>query len=83
MLTGTEKTLVTRNRVTGHSGKSPAVGRDRPVQELRGRHEREEPITGNRLADNSPADLVNQEATKRGNAFDGNSCRASKPAGLC
>ncbi|CUW28002.1 right-handed parallel beta-helix repeat-containing protein [Streptomyces reticuli] len=83
VLTGTEKTLVTRNRVTGHSGKSPLSGGIVLFKSFVGATSEKNRITGNRLADNSPADLVNQEATKRGNAFDGNSCRASKPAGLC
>jgi hypothetical protein len=43
-------------------------------------------VDDNWLAGNSPADLVNTETGKgagKGNVFEGNSCRTSKPAGLC
>jgi hypothetical protein len=39
-------------------------------------------VIGNMLQRNSPADLVKAD-TGMGNTFQGNSCRASKPAGLC
>ncbi|MEV6807653.1 right-handed parallel beta-helix repeat-containing protein [Streptomyces sp. NPDC051132] len=83
VLTGTEKALVTRNTVTGHSGKSPLSGGIVLFKSFVGAPGERNRITGNRLSANSPADLVNQEAGKSGNAFDRNSCRASKPAGLC
>ncbi|WP_030340959.1 right-handed parallel beta-helix repeat-containing protein [Streptomyces sp. NRRL S-1022] len=83
VLTGTEKALVTRNRVTGHQGKSPLSGGIVLFKSFVGAPSEKNRITGNRLADNSPADLVNQETVKSGNAFTGNSCRASRPAGLC
>ncbi|MEU0003741.1 right-handed parallel beta-helix repeat-containing protein [Streptomyces sp. NPDC006314] len=83
VLTGTEKTLVTQNVVTGHSGKSPLSGGIVLFKSFVGVTSERNRITGNRLENNSPADLVNQEAAKSGNAFDHNSCRASKPAGLC
>ena len=44
VLTGAEDTLVTRNVITGQRRHVPAVGRHRPVQELRGRDQR--PATG-------------------------------------
>ncbi|PKW07374.1 Right handed beta helix region [Streptomyces sp. 1222.5] len=83
VLTGTEKALVTRNVVTGHSGKSPLSGGIVLFKSFVGVTSERNRITGNWLEENSPADLVNQESTKSANAFDGNSCRASKPAGLC
>jgi nitrous oxidase accessory protein NosD len=83
VLTGTEKALVTRNRVTGHTGRSPLSGGIVLFKSFVGVTSEKNRITDNRLDHNSPADLVNQEAAKRGNTFDGNSCRASKPAGLC
>jgi hypothetical protein len=35
------------------------------------------------LEGNAPADLVNTDTTGKGNTFEGNTCGASKPAGLC
>ncbi|MET8769432.1 right-handed parallel beta-helix repeat-containing protein [Streptomyces sp. NPDC004658] len=83
VLTGTEKALVTRNRVTGHTGKSPLSGGIVLFRSFVGATSEKNRIVDNRLANNSPADLVSQEATKTGNSFTGNSCRVSKPAGLC
>ncbi|WTO37680.1 right-handed parallel beta-helix repeat-containing protein [Streptomyces achromogenes] len=83
VLTGTEQTLISRNTVTGHSGRSPLSGGIVLFKSFVGATSERNRITGNHLSDNSPADLVNQEAAKSGNAFTRNSCRASKPAGLC
>ncbi|AYN41703.1 DUF1565 domain-containing protein [Streptomyces dangxiongensis] len=83
VLTGTEKALVTGNTIIGHSGKSPLSGGIVLFKSFVGAASEQNRITGNHLEDNAPADLVNQEAVKRKNTFDGNSCRASKPAGLC
>ncbi|ARP69890.1 hypothetical protein LK07_08970 [Streptomyces pluripotens] len=83
VLTGAEQTLVTRNLVTGNSGTSPLSGGVVLFKSLVGVTSERNRITGNQLQDNTPADLVNQEAATSGNVFDGNTCRASKPAGLC
>ncbi|MFJ7148073.1 nitrous oxide reductase family maturation protein NosD [Streptomyces sp. NPDC100445] len=83
VLTGTEKALVTGNTVVGHSGKSPLSGGIVLFKSFVGAGSEQNRITGNHLSDNTPADLVNQEPAKRKNTFSGNSCRASKPAGLC
>ncbi|MBG0855911.1 right-handed parallel beta-helix repeat-containing protein [Streptomyces spinoverrucosus] len=83
VLTGAENTLVARNVVTGHSGKSPLSGGIVLFKSMVGVTSERNRITDNRLENNSPADLVNQEATKSANAFDANTCGASKPAGLC
>ncbi|MEU2058916.1 right-handed parallel beta-helix repeat-containing protein [Streptomyces sp. NPDC013455] len=83
VLTGTEKALVTRNTVVGHTGKSPLSGGIVLFKSFVGVKSEKNRITDNRLENNAPADLVNQEAAKSGNSFQGNACRASKPAGLC
>ncbi|GGS95879.1 right-handed parallel beta-helix repeat-containing protein [Streptomyces chromofuscus] len=83
VLTGAENTLVTRNVVTDHSGRSPLSGGIVLFKSMVGVTSERNRITGNHLANNSPADLVNQEATTSANAFDANTCGASKPAGLC
>ncbi|MGW0880969.1 right-handed parallel beta-helix repeat-containing protein [Streptomyces sp. NPDC002671] len=83
VLTGVEDTLVTRNVVNGNSGTSPLSGGIVLFKSMVGVTSERNRITGNSLAANTPADLVNQEATKSANTFQGNSCRASKPAGLC
>lgn len=83
VLTGTEKALVTRNAVTGHVGASPLSGGIVLFKSFVGATSERNRITGNHLSGNSPADLVNQETARSANAFDGNSCRASRPAGLC
>ncbi|MBL1081142.1 right-handed parallel beta-helix repeat-containing protein [Streptomyces actinomycinicus] len=83
VLTGTEKTLVMGNRVVGHKGKSPLSGGIVLFKSFVGVTSDKNRVTSNHLENNSPADLVNQEATKRNNAFDANHCLVSKPAGLC
>ncbi|MEU2339256.1 right-handed parallel beta-helix repeat-containing protein [Streptomyces sp. NPDC013172] len=83
VLTGTENTLVTRNLVTGNSGKSPLSGGVVIFKSFVGATSDKNSVTDNSLSGNAPADLVNQEAAKHGNAFKGNSCKKSKPAGLC
>ncbi|MFE5405362.1 nitrous oxide reductase family maturation protein NosD [Streptomyces sp. NPDC056580] len=82
VLTGTEQTRVSRNWVTGNSGKSSMSGGIVLFKSLVGVAGTGNRVDGNVLSDNSPADLVNTE-TGRTNAFERNSCRASKPAGLC
>ncbi|MFD4511214.1 nitrous oxide reductase family maturation protein NosD [Streptomyces sp. NPDC058457] len=83
VLTGTEKTLVTGNTVTGNSGKSPLSGGVVVFKSFVGASSDKNQVTRNKLSGNAPADLVNQEAAKRGNAFKQNTCKKSKPAGLC
>ncbi|MGX4691347.1 right-handed parallel beta-helix repeat-containing protein [Streptomyces sp. JNUCC 63] len=83
VLTGAEKTAVTRNTVTGHSGKSPLSGGIVLFKSLVGAAGENNRISDNALRGNSPADLVNQESATHNNTFRNNSCRASKPAGLC
>ncbi|MEV7977966.1 right-handed parallel beta-helix repeat-containing protein [Streptomyces sp. NPDC086519] len=83
VLTGTENTLVTGNTVTGNSGRSPLSGGVVVFKSFVGVSSDKNQVTRNRLSGNAPADLVNQEATKHGNAFRQNTCKKSRPAGLC
>ncbi|MEU4151789.1 right-handed parallel beta-helix repeat-containing protein [Streptomyces sp. NPDC026659] len=82
VLTGAEKTRVTGNYVAGHHGKSPLSGGIVLFKSMVGAKGVNNRIDRNTLEDNSPADIVNTEAA-RTNVFERNSCRASKPAGLC
>ncbi|WNM36056.1 right-handed parallel beta-helix repeat-containing protein [Streptomyces sp. Li-HN-5-11] len=83
VLTGAEDSLVTGNTVSGNSGRSPLSGGVVLFKSFVGVASERNRISDNTLENNSPADLVNQESTKRANTFERNSCRASKPAGLC
>ncbi|MER6984050.1 right-handed parallel beta-helix repeat-containing protein [Streptomyces carpinensis] len=83
VLTGVEKSDITGNVVTGNSGTSPLSGGIVLFKSFVGASSDSNRVRDNSLRDNSPADLVNQESTQRGNAFTHNFCRASKPAGLC
>ncbi|MDF3300402.1 right-handed parallel beta-helix repeat-containing protein [Streptomyces tropicalis] len=83
VLTGAEDSLVTGNTITGNRGRSPMSGGVVLFKSFVGAPSRGNRVSGNRLTDNAPADLVNQETTKSNNHFQGNSCRASRPAGLC
>jgi nitrous oxidase accessory protein NosD len=82
VLTGTEETLVTRNRIRDNVGTSPLSGGVVLFKSFVGVTSERNRITGNLLRGNSPADLVNTDAGA-GNTFEGNSCQVSKPAGLC
>ncbi|MFE3637696.1 nitrous oxide reductase family maturation protein NosD [Streptomyces cellostaticus] len=82
VLTGTEQTRVSRNWVIGNSGKSPLSGGIVLFKSFVGVAGTDNRVDRNVLSGNSPADLVSTE-TGRTNSFERNSCRASKPAGLC
>ncbi|MFD3590835.1 nitrous oxide reductase family maturation protein NosD [Streptomyces sp. NPDC058683] len=83
VLTGAEDTLVTGNTVTGNSGKSPLSGGIVVFKSFVGATNDKNQVTRNKLSGNAPADLINQEAAKHGNSFKSNTCKKSKPAGLC
>ncbi|MEU0672767.1 right-handed parallel beta-helix repeat-containing protein [Streptomyces sp. NPDC006172] len=83
VLTGAEDTEVTRNRITGHAGDSPLSGGIVVFKSFVGATSDRNRVTGNTLSDNSPADLVNTDTAGVGNRFENNSCRSSRPAGLC
>ncbi|GHI06780.1 hypothetical protein AQI88_30025 [Streptomyces cellostaticus] len=82
VLTGTEQTRVTGNLVSRNTGTSPLSGGIVLFKSFVGVTSDENRIDANALQNNSPADLVNTD-TGKGNAFERNSCRASRPAGLC
>ncbi|MDX3642899.1 right-handed parallel beta-helix repeat-containing protein [Streptomyces sp. MB09-02B] len=83
VLTGAEDTLVTRNRITGNAGASPLSGGIVVWKSFVGTTSERNRITENVLENNSPADIVNTDTAGKGNTFSGNTCAASKPAGLC
>ncbi|MET8246018.1 right-handed parallel beta-helix repeat-containing protein [Streptomyces sp. NPDC005202] len=83
VLTGAEDTLVTGNMIADNAGTSPLSGGIVLYKSFVGVTSDRNRISGNTLQGNAPADLVNQEDTRQGNTFENNSCRASKPAGLC
>ncbi|MEV0980043.1 right-handed parallel beta-helix repeat-containing protein [Streptomyces sp. NPDC049915] len=82
VLTGAEKVLVTGNEVTGNSGASPLSGGIVLFKSMVGVTSERNTIRGNKLSGNAPADLVNTDTAKN-NTFTGNTCAASRPAGLC
>ncbi|MBV2354725.1 right-handed parallel beta-helix repeat-containing protein [Streptomyces sp. J2-1] len=82
VLTGTEKTRVTQNHVSGNSGTSPLSGGIVLFKSFVGVTSDKNTIDANTLESNAPADLVNTDKGK-GNTFQRNTCRASRPAGLC
>ncbi|UUU23707.1 right-handed parallel beta-helix repeat-containing protein [Streptomyces sp. DSM 40750] len=83
VLTGTEDTLVTRNRITENAGNSPLSGGIVVWKSFVGTTSERNRITDNVLEGNAPADIVNTDTAGQGNTFQGNSCAASVPAGLC
>ncbi|MEU0226993.1 right-handed parallel beta-helix repeat-containing protein [Streptomyces sp. NPDC006284] len=85
VLTGTEKVLVADNTVEGHSGTSPLSGGIVLFKSMVGVTGENNEVSGNTLRDNSPADLVSTETgdAARSNTFVGNTCGASRPAGMC
>ncbi|MFG2818423.1 right-handed parallel beta-helix repeat-containing protein [Kitasatospora sp. NPDC048365] len=82
LLTGTEDTVVTGNRVTGNTGASPMSGGIVLFHSLVGAPNSGATVTGNLLSGNGPADLADRD-TGSGNLLDGNACRTSLPAGHC
>ncbi|MDQ0909069.1 nitrous oxidase accessory protein NosD [Streptomyces canus] len=83
VLTGAEDTLVTRNRVIGNVGTSPLSGGIVLFKSFVGTTSERNRIADNVLEGNAPADLVNTDTTAKSNVFEGNTCGASMPAGLC
>jgi nitrous oxidase accessory protein NosD len=82
VLTGAEDTLVTHNRVIGNVGASPLSGGIVLFKSFVGTTSDRNRITDNTLEGNAPADLVNTD-TGKDNTFTHNTCRASRPAGMC
>ncbi|MBZ6092804.1 MULTISPECIES: right-handed parallel beta-helix repeat-containing protein [Streptomyces] len=85
VLTGVEKVLVADNTVEGNSGKSSMSGGIVLAASMVGAANSKNEVNGNRLRENSPADLVDATSgdSAKSNTFSGNTCGASKPAGLC
>ncbi|MEV6183040.1 right-handed parallel beta-helix repeat-containing protein [Streptomyces sp. NPDC052015] len=82
VLTGVEDTVVTRNTIRDHAGTSPMSGGIVLFKSVVGTPSERNRISGNTLSNNSPADLVDAD-TGKNNTFVGNTCGASRPAGLC
>jgi parallel beta-helix repeat protein len=82
VLTGAEDTVVTGNRVTGHSGTSGLAGGIVLYKSFVGVTSDRNRISDNVVENNSPADLVNTD-TGTGNTFERNTCKVSRPTGLC
>lgn len=82
VLTGAEDTLVTRNTIRDNVGESPLSGGIVLFKSFVGATSDRNRISDNVLEGNAPADLVDGDAGKD-NTFDGNTCGASRPAGLC
>ncbi|MCK1823694.1 right-handed parallel beta-helix repeat-containing protein [Streptomyces sp. XM83C] len=82
VLTGTEKVLVTGNHVRANAGTSVMSGGIVLFKSFVGATSTDNRITDNHLSDNAPADLVDTE-TAGTNTYQGNTCRASRPAGMC
>ncbi|MEV1069007.1 right-handed parallel beta-helix repeat-containing protein [Streptomyces sp. NPDC050263] len=83
VLTGAEDSLITRNVIEDNVGKSSLSGGIVLFKSFVGTTSDRNRISDNKLRDNSPADLVNTDTAGKGNTFVGNTCKASKPAGLC
>lgn len=83
VLTGAEDSLITRNVIEDNVGRSPLSGGIVLFKSFVGTTSDRNRISDNQLSGNSPADLVNADTAGKGNTFEGNSCRASQPAGLC
>ncbi|MFI7499968.1 nitrous oxide reductase family maturation protein NosD [Streptomyces sp. NPDC049687] len=82
VLTGAEDSVVTRNTITDNVGSSPLSGGIVLFKSFVGTTSERNRISDNVLHGNSPADLVVTD-TGKGNTFERNSCKASRPAGLC
>ncbi|MDX3452871.1 right-handed parallel beta-helix repeat-containing protein [Streptomyces sp. ME02-8801-2C] len=82
VLTGTEKTLVTKNRVEDNVGASPLSGGIVLFKSFVGAPSESNEIVDNVVRRNSTADLANRD-TGKNNTFRGNKCGVSEPAGMC
>ncbi|MER6629386.1 right-handed parallel beta-helix repeat-containing protein [Streptomyces sp. NPDC000987] len=82
VLTGAERNAVRDNWITDHAGTSPLSGGIVLFKSFVGATNDHNRISDNVLRRNSPADLVDAD-TGKDNTFTDNTCRVSKPAGLC
>ncbi|GGU61891.1 hypothetical protein GCM10010211_28650 [Streptomyces albospinus] len=83
VLTGTEEALVERNLIRDNVGTSPLSGGIVLFRSFVDVRNERNLIRGNVVLRNSPADLVNRDPAGKGNRFVRNTCRTSRPAGLC
>lgn len=82
VLTGTEKTVVTKNRVENNVGASPLSGGIVLFKSFVGAANESNEIRDNVVLRNSTADLADRD-TGKNNIFRGNTCEVSEPAGMC
>ncbi|MFF7183129.1 right-handed parallel beta-helix repeat-containing protein [Streptomyces sp. NPDC008121] len=82
VLTGAEKTQVTRNRIVDNVGTSPMSGGIVLYKSFVGALNEHNEIRDNVVLRNGTADLANRD-TGKGNTFGGNRCAVSEPAGMC
>ncbi|WP_327693325.1 right-handed parallel beta-helix repeat-containing protein [Streptomyces sp. NBC_00459] len=82
VLTGSEKTLVTKNRVEDNVGTSPLSGGIVLFKSFVGAPNESNEIRDNVVLRNSTADLADRD-TGKSNTFRDNTCGVSEPAGLC
>jgi len=82
VLTGTEDTLVTKNRVEDNVGASPLSGGIVLFKSFVGALNQRDEIRDNVVLRNGTADLANRDVGQ-GNTFHGNTCAVSEPAGMC
>ncbi|MFH9725879.1 nitrous oxide reductase family maturation protein NosD [Streptomyces sp. NPDC017254] len=82
VLTGTEETVVEKNRVVDNRGASPLSGGIVLFKSFVGALNEQNEIRDNVVMRNSTADLANRD-TGRGNTFTRNTCTLSEPAGMC
>ncbi|MFJ5271770.1 nitrous oxide reductase family maturation protein NosD [Streptomyces sp. NPDC088358] len=83
VLTGTEDSLVTRNRVEDNVGTSPLSGGIVLFKSFVGAANRGDVIRDNVALRNGPADLADRDTAGKDNVFLRNICRVSQPAGRC
>ncbi|MFE6690886.1 nitrous oxide reductase family maturation protein NosD [Streptomyces sp. NPDC057743] len=83
VLTGVEDTLVQHNLVRDNIGKSPQSGGVVLFRSFVKAANHRNLIRDNVVLRNAPADLVNDDPAGQGNVFVHNTCRTSRPPGLC
>ncbi|KUO12930.1 right-handed parallel beta-helix repeat-containing protein [Streptomyces sp. DSM 15324] len=83
VLTGAEDSVITHNVIRDNAGTSSLSGGIVLLKSFVGTTSDRNRITDNTLSGNAPADLVVTDTEGKGNTFERNSCKASRPAGLC
>ncbi|MXM64242.1 DUF1565 domain-containing protein [Streptomyces sp. HUCO-GS316] len=83
VLTGVEKSVVTKNLVQDNVGESPLSGGIVLFKSFVGALNESNDIRDNVVLRNGTADLANRDTAGKNNTFRGNTCAVSEPAGLC